>query len=398
MTQRIGYLVNVYPKVSHTFIRREIQAHEAAGVDVVRVSVRRPDSLVDVEDIAEAERTRFLLDRGVLGLVREAIPLMARRPIAALRSLSHAHALGRPGSVGVGRVVVYFLEGVVLAEHMRRSAVKHLHAHFGTNSAFVASVSSKMSGIPFSFTVHGPEEFDSPLGLALPAKIESSAFVVAISSYGRSQLLRWIDHGQRSKVVEVHCGLGDDYLGSDVWSPVPDNRQFVCVGRLCEQKGQLLLVEAIADLRDRGIDCSLRLLGDGEMRGEIEAVIAQRNVSDRVTILGWGDSEDVRREVKAARAFVLPSFAEGLPVVLMEALALGRPVVTTYIAGIPELVDDGCGWLVPAGDQEALADALAEVLDADVGSLTERGIEGARRVAERHDAEVEAATLRAAIG
>jgi glycosyltransferase involved in cell wall biosynthesis len=396
MAQRIGYFINVYPKVSHTFIRREILAHERAGAEVVRVSIRRTDDVVDPVDLDEATRTHYLLDEGVVGLLRSSVPSLLRRPLRALRGLRHAITLGRPGKLNSARIGIGFLEGAALAEHLEEKGVDHLHTHFGTNSAFVASVASCLSGISYSFTVHGPEEFDAPVALALGEKISSSTFVVAISSFGRSQLLRWIDNEQARKVVEVHCGLDTEFLDAAI-VPVPDNRTLVCVGRLCEQKGQMLLVEAVGLLRDRGIDCRLRLVGDGELRSSIESVIAELDLEDRVSILGWGDSDDVKREIREARGFVLPSFAEGLPVVLMEALALGRPVITTYIAGIPELVDDECGWLVPAGDRDALADAVAELLTTDVGELADLGSAGAARVRERHDVEVEARKLRAAI-
>jgi len=165
---------------------------------------------------------------------------------------------------------------------------------------------------------------------------------------------------------------------------------------LAEQKGQLLLIEAAARLTAAGTEFELVLAGDGPMRPQIEAAIAEFGLGSRVRITGWLSNEAVRAEMTAARIFVLPSFAEGLPVVLMEALALGRAAVTTYVAGIPELITHGeTGWLVPAGDPVALADALAEGLRCPADRLSEMGRAGARAVATNHDASREAVKLAA---
>src|SRR5439155_26884638 len=210
--------------------------------------------------------------------------------------------------------------------------------------------------------VHGPEEFDHPEALALDEKIEHAAFVVAVSSFGRSQLYRWCPPAQWGKIRVVHCGVDASFLGGDP-VPVPDVPRVVCVGRLAEQKGQILLLRALAVLAAEGITCELVLAGDGPLRPAIEAETARLRLAGCVRITGWLDGAAVRREIESARGLVLPSFAEGLPVVLMEALALGRPVVSTFVAGIPELVRDGVhGWLVPAGDVDALAGAVGELL------------------------------------
>ena len=252
-----------------------------------------------------------------------------------------------------------------------------------------------LGGPPFSFTVHGPEEFDKPLSLHLQRKIQRSAFVVAISSYGRSQLYRWAVLADWSKVQVVHCAL-DAQFTDRVLQPVTHSPRLVCVGRLCEQKGQLLLIHAVQLLLKQGVACELVLAGDGEMRAEIEALIRDGGLTERVRITGWISGEQVAHELQAARALVLPSFAEGLPVVLMEAMALGRPVISTFVAGIPELVRPGeNGWLVPAGDIEALADAMRACLEAPQDELTAMGAAGRERVLQRHCADVEAAKLAA---
>lgn len=291
------------------------------------------------------------------------------------------------------RAFVYLAEACLLRRWLADAGAGHLHAHFGTNPADVALLCRLLGGPPFSFTVHGPEEFDRPAALSLEDKIAAAEFVAAVSSFGRSQLFRWCRPADWPKVRVVRCGVDDAFLRAGPLPPAA-GRRVVCVGRLAEQKGQLVLVEAAARLAAAGVGFELVLAGDGPMRPQIEAAVAAHRLGDRVRITGWLSNDAVRAELAAARVMALPSFAEGLPVVLMEALALGRAVVTTYVAGIPELVRDGVnGWLVPAGDPDALADALAAALAADDARLAEMGRAGAAAVRAAHDAGAEAAKL-----
>jgi glycosyltransferase involved in cell wall biosynthesis len=165
----------------------------------------------------------------------------------------------------------------------------------------------------------------------------------------------------------------------------------VAIGRLVEQKGQLALIKAMALAQS---NLHLTLIGDGEMRGRIEAEIAKHGLQDRVALTGWVDEARVNAELGSAHVLVMPSFAEGLPMVVMEAMAAARPVIATYIAGTPELVQDGKhGWLVPAGDKEALADALDQFAATPLTKLTKMGMAARTRVLERHDIDIEAAKL-----
>jgi glycosyltransferase involved in cell wall biosynthesis len=276
---------------------------------------------------------------------------------------------------------------------LRACGASHVHAHFGTNSAEVAMLAHALGGPPYSFTVHGPEEFDKAQALGIGEKVRRSAFVVAISSFGRSQLYRWLEHAQWGKVKLVHCGL-EQAFHEDALTPPPSAPRLACVGRLCEQKGQLLLVEAAARLAARGLRFELVLVGDGELRGALEALIEKHGLASSVRITGWVGSAAVREELLAARGLVLPSFAEGLPVAIMEAMALGRPVLSTAVAGIPELLRAGeNGWLVPAGDVEALATALEDFLSRTPQELAAMGEAARGRVLERHSIDREAAKL-----
>jgi glycosyltransferase involved in cell wall biosynthesis len=385
---KVAYLTNQYPKTSHTFVRREIESLERDGVSVVRFTLRRTtDPLVTQADRQEAERTSVILGGGALGLARALISTALTAPARFVSALALTFRIARRSERGLLINLVYLAEACVLYRRLRGQGVNHLHAHFGTNSAAVAMLCQVLGGPPFSFTIHGPEEFDKPHLLHLPEKIRRARAVFAVSSFGRSQVYRHCGHQHWKKVHVVHCGVDASFLQAPP-SPVPQEPRLVSVGRLSEQKGQLLLIEALGELHRRGRSFHLTLVGDGELRGEVERAISQHGLAGKVDLTGWADESSVRAHMLRARALVLPSFAEGLPVVIMEALALGRPVLSTYVAGIPELVEPGKnGWLVPAGSIEGLTTALDAVLASGVPQLTAMGEDGRRRVRERHDSE-----------
>jgi colanic acid/amylovoran biosynthesis glycosyltransferase len=391
---RIAYFVNQYPKVSHTFIRREIHALERQGFAIQRIALRGWDAdLVDAEDVRERECTRYVLQSGAVGLLLAALSILVTRPFRFFPALHLAFKMGIRADRPLLFHLIYLAEACRIIPWMKAFGAQHVHAHFGTNSAEVVMLAHAMCGPSFSFTVHGPEEFDKPEFLAIREKVRHSAFAVAISSFGRSQLYRWIDYVDWPKVYVVHCGLDQTFFDVPAVS-IPDAARVVCVGRLCEQKGQLLLVDAIHHLAQEGIELEVVLAGDGEMREELEKLIEKRKLHGKVRITGWISSDQVREEILSARALLLPSFAEGLPVVIMEAMAMRRPVLTTYIAGIPELVRPSeDGWLFPAGDVEALVTTLKEFLATPIEVLKEMGDAGHQRVMERHSVDIEAAKL-----
>lgn len=386
---RVAYLTTQYPKVSHTFIRRELRELERRGHVVLRLAIRAPESApVDPEDRAEQDRTTLVLGQPPTRLLRAALASLGRRPAAALGALGLALAMGWRSSSGTLRHLAYWIEATFVAERLRTERIDHVHVHFGTNAAAVARLARRLGGPPYSMTVHGPDEFDAPRGLDLAGKVRDAAFVVAVSSFGRSQLLRWTERACWPRIHVVHCAVAPRFLEA---TPAPSEAlDLVCVGRLTPQKGQLLLVEAFATLVKEGFTGRLVLAGDGELRADVEQRVRELAIEGRVEITGWLDEAQVAERLRAARCAVQPSFAEGLPVVLMEALALGRPVVSTYVAGIPELVRPGeNGWLVPAGDVDALAEALRQVAGASEERLAAMGTAGRARVAERHRLETE---------
>jgi glycosyltransferase involved in cell wall biosynthesis len=289
--------------------------------------------------------------------------------------------------------LAYLAEATVLLSWASRLKVELVHVHFGRNAATVAMLCRVLGGPPFSFTTHGPEEFDDPRGFCLSDKISRASLVVAISSFCRGQLYRWAKPEDWCKIQLIRCGVDADFLRGAVPPPPPD-RRLVCVGRLSEQKGHLLLIEAAARLARRGEDFEILLVGDGPLRPVVQAAIANHDLADHVKILGWCDQRAVRRALIESRAMVLPSLAEGLPVAVMESLALERPVVTTFIGGVPELVEPGLmGWLVPSGSIEALEAAMSAALAAPPEQLAAMGEAGARKVRALHDADCEAVRL-----
>ncbi len=389
---RIAYLINQYPKVSHSFIRREILALERQSFLVHRFALRGwQDKVVDDADVLEQSKTQYILRKGLVGLI-PAIVSALRSPIRFFTTLLHAIQLSHGADRPLLYHIIYFAEACQVAHWVKSQGVEHMHAHFGTNSAEVAMLASMLSGVAYSFTVHGPEEFDKPQALNLNAKIANAKFVVAISQFGRSQLYRWASYGDWSKIKVVHCGLEPAFFEPSE-TPIPSEPRLLCIGRLCEQKGQLLLVEAAKRLVENGVAFKLTLAGDGEMRSEIETLIAKYNLQTNIEITGWISSDEVRRLLIDSQVMVLPSFAEGLPVVIMEAMALKRPVVSTYVAGIPELVTPDIGWLCPAGDIEALIDALQQALETSPGRLQEMGERGYQRVLAQHHIDKEAGLL-----
>lgn len=396
MSLTIAYLINQYPKVSHSFIRREIVSVEANGIRVARFSIRSCGTeLVDKADKLELERTRVVLESGMVGLLFGLIRVALTRPIRFLQALRLTLRLGRCSERGVLLHLAYLAEACVFLRWFSDAGVAHVHAHFGTNSTAVAMLCRTLGGPPYSFTVHGPEEFDSAKALSLREKVERAVFVVAVSSFGKSQLYRWSAKRHWSKIHTVRCGVDDSFLTQQLIS-VPDEPRLICVGRFCEAKGHLLLLDAVSQLVSDGLRFKLVLIGDGPMRAEIEALIARLSLQEHVEVIGWASSSEVRQQILASRVMVQPSLAEGLPVVLMEALALGRPVISTYVAGIPELVHPGvCGWLVPSGSVELLAQAMRVVLHLPVEKLNQMGRAGAQLVAQQHNAVIEAAKLAA---
>lgn len=392
----VAYLTNVYPKVSHTFIRREILELEAQGVDVARFAIRGWDAeVVDPDDIAEKTRTRYTLKNGLLALLLVALGTMLRRPHSFFSALKAALAMSRGGVRPWPYHLAYLAHACRITRWLDETPVSHLHAHFGTNPAEVAVLIKLLGGPNYSFTVHGMDEVDNARALHFARKVANAHFAVAISAFSRSQLLRVLPSTDWHKVKVVHCGLADEFFATTT-PPLPEQPVFLCIGRLSPEKAHLILLEAFATVLKADPRSRLILAGDGELRSQIEDHITALGLEQSVTITGWITAEEVREQLTGAHSLVQPSLIEGLPVVIMEAMAMCRPVISTYVAGIPELVKPGeTGWLIPAGDVEGLAQAMIESIEIGPDALNAMGEAGQVRARERHYIVTEAAKMKA---
>ena len=391
---KVAYLMNTYPLVSTTFIRREIHALEELGVQVERFAVRTwAEELVDPRDIEERRRTAYLLTGNSFGLIGSFVKELVVNPSGLFRGLKTGYGLWRTAGEGFVKHAAYLLEAVSLRQRMAAAKVQHVHVHFGTNATTVAMLAQVMGGGTYSFTAHGPDEFVEPFRSSYDLKVRDAAFVAAISNFCRVQLARIAGMECWDKIEIVPCALD---LRDFQKSPEGGNgsQQLVCIGRLCLQKAQTLFPDAVEPLSNEFPNLKVVLVGDGETREEIERKIASKGLQKHFELLGWRSNEEVRARLLGARAMLLPSFAEGLPVSIMEAFALGKPVISTYIAGIPELVDSSCGWIIPAGDVPALTAAIRDCLTRDEDELKTMGNVGRFRIEARHDIQRSAMILR----
>jgi glycosyltransferase involved in cell wall biosynthesis len=364
-------------------------------VEIVRVAVRgHTTESLEPSDAEEVGKTRYILKAPVAEILGCCARALFSHPGLFLATLVCAFKLGLRRDGDTFRQLAYFAEACVLKIWLRKDGVTHVHAHFGTNAAAVAMFCKGLGGPTYSFTVHGPDEFDRPLGLALREKVQNAEFVATISSFCRSQLYRWSRFSDWDKIHVVRCALDVSYFVAE-GPAITERPKLLCVGRLSEEKGQMLIVRAARTLVERGIEIEVVLAGDGPLREAIESEIRRCGLETVVRIAGWVDNERVRALLAEARALVVASFAEGLPVVIMEAFAMNRPVLSTHIAGIPELVENEVsGWLFAPGDIGQLADAMHEAVRAEPIRLAEMGKKGKKRTLERHLASVEAGKLR----
>lgn len=395
MDLRIAYLTGEYPRATDTFVQREVQALRLLGVEVQTFAVRRPDARHDVgaEQREEKGRTTYLLPPSPALLVAAHAGAFLRAPLAYLRVLGLAWRLRSPGLVALAKQLAYFAEAGILAGHLRKRSIEHLHDHFADSSCTVALLAAELAGIPFSFTIHGPAIWFEPERWKVGEKVAHARFVACISRFCRSQTMIFAAPRHWDRLRIVHCGVAPEEY--EVRVHRDPARRIAFVGRLAEVKGVTVLLDAFASL-DRS-DVELVLVGDGHLRSELEARAAELGVAERVRFTGYLSQAEVRGILADTDVFCLPSFAEGVPVVLMEALACGVPVVATRVAGVAELVEDGgSGILVHPGDPEPLARALQTVL-ADRDLRARMGAAGRQRVEREFDVAREAAKLLSAI-
>jgi glycosyltransferase involved in cell wall biosynthesis len=403
---RLAYLTSLYPAVSHTFVLREAQALRDRGIEVETVSIRRarPETLLSQDVRDEAARTHVLLPPRPLELLGAHLEAIVRHPRRYVATLGRALRMAPGGSRSVLWQLFYFGESMLLWRHLRRRGIRHVHVHFANVAADVAMLTCMFADAPgdrwtWSFTLHGmiaiPTEFGGVDHHRLERKVEHAEFVVCISDFGRSQLMGLVDGRLWPAIHVVRCGVSANWLDDppDRSGHDPGRFEVLHVGRLVRLKGQAVLLEALADLRARGVPAHLVIVGDGPERARLERLAAELELSDALRLVGAVGQEEIRRHCAAADAFCLSSFAEGVPVVLMEGMATGLPVVATRVGGVAELVEDGVsGLLVTPGRSDLIADAL-EQLWSDPDGRRRMGAAGRRSVLDGFLAEASAERL-----
>ncbi|MET0267766.1 MAG: glycosyltransferase family 4 protein [Duganella sp.] len=393
----IAYITSIYARASDTFIRNEVLALRQRGHTVDTFSIRKAEAEQEVDDEVAREQasTDYILRQSPLTLLSALLKETLRAPgrmLATARLAWTTRALGMRGTLLQG---VYLVEAAYLAGRLRARGVQVLHNHVAENSANVAMLASCLSGIPFSMTVHGPGIFYDPRKWALAEKIRRSAFTVCITHFCKSQCMVFVPPADIAKLHVVRCSVGAPFRNVAPL-PIPDVPRFVCIGRLCPEKGMLVLIEAVAAHVAAGGRCEVNIIGDGPSRPLMEQMIEVHGLQQSVRLLGWQGSTVVRGEIERSRALILPSFAEGLPIVVLETLALGRPVISSRINGIPELVVTGRnGWLTTPAAVEELVAVLAQASTATPEQLQEMGRIGAQDVHRLHGLETEIDKLEA---
>ncbi len=394
MTGRIAYVAGQYPLVSLTFIQREIAALRGLGLDVITCSMRRtpPEQHPGPAEKEAARTTFYVLEavRSPVTLLRAQSPALTA-PGRYFRALRLAWKTRSPGLRSALYQMIYFTEATVLARHARREGVTHLHSHFTTGATTAAMLASEISGIPYSYTLHGPADFLEPYLWRLDEKTARARFVSTISHYARSQLMFFSDPDHWDRIHIIHCGVAPERYARTARDRADGKCRLVFVGRIAPVKGLRILIDAITRLTDELPELELVLVGDGPDRALIED--AARPLGNRVRFTGYLSQDEVAQALGEADIAILPSFAEGVPVFLMEALASGKPVIATQVAGVGELVEEGdSGLLVPPGDLDGLVDAI-RTLARDPERRAAMGAHGRARVAAEFDIDTEAARL-----
>lgn len=390
---KIAYLTGEYPRATDTFIQREVGQLRQQGIDVQTFAIRKPsaDHLVGEEQKAERSRTQYILPLSPFYLLWCQLSCLWRNPSGYWQGLKLAWQTSQPGIKGGLYQLFYFLEAAVLAQKLQAQGIRHVHNHIATSSCTVAMLAAPISGGTYSFTMHGPHIFFEPHRWRLDEKIRRALFVSCISDFCRSQGMLFVAPEHWPKLRIIHCGVEPELFNAIAHRA--QGTRLLYVGRLAAMKGLPVVFEALAKLRGTHPDLTLTVVGDGSERPDIEASAQRLGLSTMVDFVGYKSQAEVRAYLQQTDIFVLPSFAEGVPVVLMEAMAAAVPVLTTRIAGVPELVEHGTsGWLVPPGNQQTLADALSRLVED--GDLRQRlGEAGRAKVVADFNIALEAAKL-----
>ena len=365
MRASVVYLLHRFPRVTDTFIFREIRALQKQGLSVKVVSVWHPKDSETLPQVLKEwqDDVSFLLPANAMIAVRDIFKMMALYPIRFVDTFLLALRTARPGLKGLLFQLFYLMEALLAAARLHGQREIQLHNHFGDQSGTVTMLAARFCRLPYSISFHGPHIFFDPLGQRIRDKAISAAFNRCISFYCRSQIMLFMDNYEPARCPIVHCGVNSGaYSYRD---PGPEVSRILSVARLAPEKGFRYLLEAFSSVAKNSPAVQLRLAGDGPMRSELQEHARLLGIAERVVFLGSATEVEIRNELAAADIFVLPSLAEGLPVSLMEAMSVGVPVIASNVAAVGELIDDGhSGRLVPPTDSGSLERALSELLNS----------------------------------
>jgi len=385
----VAYLVSEYPAISHTFVFREVESLRAQGFIVKTASILRPGNLhrMTPEEQADAEQTFYMKEAGIGKIAAAHLHLALTRPGVYLRMLGRWVRLAWRAPVRLEKLAAHFGGAGLLLDWMHRNQVGHVHVHLANPAATMAMLAAAGGTVSFSMSVHGPDVFYNVETNFLPEKVRAAAFVRCISFFCQSQLMRLVPFVHWPKLHIVRCGVDVDRFAPRP-EPANDTPEILCLGRLVPAKGQRVLLEAARLLRQRGRRFHVTFVGDGPDRQSLEDLCNEWELNDTVEFTGAVGHDEVHAFYDRADVFVLPSFAEGLPVVLMEAMAKEIPCVSTRIAAMSELIEDGAnGLLLPPSDVAGLADSLERLLDHPERRRALGG-EARRKVLTEYDAKV----------
>ena len=381
----IAYLVSDIHAPSHTFVRREIAALRALGVKVTPYTIRREES---AGDAVENLLGRSFIDY-IIAICWAILSGPRRFSKAWLFALRHRV----PGVKALIWSQFHFVEAMMLARLLHRAATSRLHNHFANSGATVGLIAARYSGLPWSLTLHGISETDYPAGPLLAEKLEQASFVACASYFMRAQAMRIVARSHWDKMAIVRCGIDLAVLPKARKHIGGAPPKIICVGRLSPEKGHFGLLEALAEIASHGAEFELIIVGDGPTEPSIKHRASQLGLLERIRFAGALPEFETLAEISAADVLVLPSLMEGLPVVLIEAMALHRPVLASQVAGIPELIDgSGAGLLFTPSDWDDLARKLSAVIAAR-GEWQRMGDAGRIKVEEEFRVEVSAARM-----
>jgi glycosyltransferase involved in cell wall biosynthesis len=361
---QIAYLLSEYPTLGHTYLLREVRELRHLGWDIQTISIRRPASRSSPLSAAEQEEwnaTWYILGSSPVEFLRAHAATFAMRPARYLRGLLTAGRIGRLQPRATARALAYFVEAVLAGYRLRQAGIEHVHSVYTTT---VALIMSRVFDIRLSLTIHGPSEFFDPEGFRIRDKVAAAELVTGISYFCRSQIMLWSSPSDWHKIEVVPLGIDIDGWQPAAFREHPVPFELISVGRLADVKGYPLLMEAVALLISEGREVRLRLVGDGPDSRQLQERARQLGIAGQVVFEGWKTQEELRQLYAGSDLCVLSSFSEGVPVVLMEAMATGIACVAPRITGIPELIRDGIeGRLVTPSHVAELASAIRELMD-----------------------------------